>query len=166
MLPCGSVIVTCRMSLMVARNWPFNEPSLSTVKEATTPLVASMIKTVLPGASEPAGAETVTFRFAPGNEKTILLVSYTGGVLAAVVKVTVGTEIEPPNTSASPEACSVYCVENCNAACGITAKLLPLTESTKRTGTTWLLATAPWKSFMLSVVTDAGLTGAEVVISI
>src|SRR5260370_39635625 len=113
------------MSLMVARNWPFNEPSLSTVKEATTPLVASMIKTVLPGASEPAGAETVTFPFAPGNEKTILLVSYTGGGLAAVVKVIVGTGIEPPKPSVRPEAGSVYWVENCNWPSGITANLLP-----------------------------------------
>src|SRR5713101_990936 len=156
-LPWGSVIVTSRTSLIVAGITPFNEPSLRTVNELTTPLVASMIKTVLPGGSEPGGADTVTLPLASGKEKVILLVSYTGGVLDAVVNVTLGTEIEPPKTSANPEACNVYWVEGCNAACGITARLLPLTESTKRTGTTWLLATAPWKSFTLSVVTDAAV---------
>src|SRR5260370_30636887 len=152
-------MVTCKISSILAGTTAFDEPSLANVNEETIPLVASTIRIVVPAGNEPAGADTVTLPLASGIEKTILLVSYTGGVLAAVVKVTVGTEIEPPKTSANPEACSVYCVENCNAACGITAKLLPLTESTKRTGTTWLLATAPWKGFMLSVVTEASLTG-------
>src|SRR5260370_42167344 len=101
-------MVTCKISSILAGITAFNEPSLAKVNEETIPLVASMIRIVVPGGNEPAGADTVTSPLAAGIEKTIWLVSCTGGGVDAVAKVAVWTEIGPRTTSANPAACTAY----------------------------------------------------------
>src|SRR5260370_41445483 len=99
--------------------------------------------------------------------KTSASVLKLGGVTARVVKETVGTEVRPPSTLASPEAAKVYVVEGCSADCGKTTSLVLLWEKTKRIATGVLLPCPVCVSVTLEVVAGAGLkaSGAAAAIS-
>src|SRR5271168_94425 len=128
-------MVTTSVSLMVAGIWPVTEPSLKAVSERTTPLVWSTMRIVEAGGKEPAGAVTETLPLWSGMPKTSALGLKVGGVLACVVKETVGTATRPPRTLAKPEAENVYLVEGCKPESGKTANCLPPCENTKRMAT-------------------------------
>ena len=46
-------MVTSRRSLIVAGNWPVNDPSLPAVYETTTPLPELTMRMRVPGGSDP-----------------------------------------------------------------------------------------------------------------
>src|ERR1700722_18117341 len=122
------------------------------------------MRIVDPAGKELAGGLMATLPLESGIANTRAFVLYVGAVIATVVNEVVGMEIKPPRALATPEACTVYCVEGFNATWGKIASFEPPLENTKRSAIGVLLP--PAVSTTLDEVTVAALNASAAVTSI